>query len=133
MSRSKVFISYAAPDRDFAESLKPRLSQLLSEPDQVVEVVEAHAEGAGADMRKMIRSAIDEAASVVIVASPAGEASQWVNYEAGLADALGKRIVIVGRPGVNLGSSLMQRLAGEARVMEFDDSGGGRLAPLSCP
>jgi hypothetical protein len=134
MSSSKVFISYAAPDRDYAESLKPRLSQLLSEPDQTVEVVDAHrGVGGGDDWRRAIRTAIDEAGSVVIVASPAGDASQWVNYEAGLADALGKRIVIVGRPGADKGSVLMRRLAGEARVMEFDDSNGGHLAPMSCP
>jgi hypothetical protein len=41
---------------------------------------------------------------VVIIASDDSAASQWVNYEAGMATALGKPIVVVGRKGVGKGA-----------------------------
>ena len=81
--------------------------------------VQSHAK-AGSDVRKAIKTAMDGADTVVVVSSPHGDASQWVNYEAGLADALGKKLVIVGRGGMGK-SALIHRFANTAKVVEFDN------------
>ncbi len=52
------------------------------------------------DARQGIKRTISQADTVVIVWTPAGARSDWVNYEAGMADALGKRIIVV-RPDEN--------------------------------
>ncbi|HMV05927.1 MAG TPA: toll/interleukin-1 receptor domain-containing protein [Accumulibacter sp.] len=116
----KVFLSYAAQDRHFAEALKPQISELLQKHAQTLDVFDAHALASGEDFRKTVKDAMDAATAVVIVASPAGEASQWVNYEAGLADALGKDVVLVGRKGTTA-SSAFGRLLESARFVEVDD------------
>jgi ABC-type phosphate/phosphonate transport system ATPase subunit len=45
-----------------------------------------------------------------------------VSYEAGLADALGKNVVIVGRRGAGK-SDLLKRLSDTARFVEVDYTG----------
>ena len=117
----KVFLSYAAQDRSFAAALKPQISELLQKHAQTLDVFDAHALAAGEGFRKTDREAVDAATAVFIVASPAGEASQWLNYEAGLADALGKDVVLVGRKGT-IASSDFGRLLESARFVEVDDA-----------
>jgi hypothetical protein len=119
--KNRVFISYASQDRDFVERLKPELTKILSKKSQPLEIfdVQSHAK-VGSDVRKAIKTAMDRAGTVVVVSSPDGDASQWVNYEAGLADALGKKLVIVGRRGMRK-SALVNRFANTAKVIELDN------------
>lgn len=115
----KVFLSYANQDRDFAESIKPELTAILSAGQHEIDVFDVQSDlNPGEDWRQAIKSAIDDASTVVIVSSPASDTSQWVNYEAGMADALGKDIVIVGREGMAK-SALADRFQDSARFIEI--------------
>jgi ABC-type transport system involved in cytochrome bd biosynthesis fused ATPase/permease subunit len=119
----KVFLSYASKDRAFAESLKLKLNEFLPAQSQPLEVFDVQSNVTlGEDIRKAIKAAMDAASTVVIVSSPDGDASQWVNYEAGLADALGKKIVIVGRKGTGK-SALFHHFIDSAKFIEVDDGG----------
>lgn len=118
----KVFLSYASPDREFAQSLKPRLNKLLAADTESVDHFDLE-EGflAGADWRHGVRLAIGQATTVVVVTSPESELSDWVNYEVGLADALDKNLVIVGRRGSGH-SAFLDRVSSGARFIEVDES-----------
>src|SRR4051794_25067620 len=50
---------------------------------------------AGSNWRKQIREAIESASKFVVVWSDAADKSDWVNYETGMAEALGKPILVV--------------------------------------
>lgn len=115
----KVFLSYAAKDRELAESIKSRIKDLLALDAADADILDLESCVApGQDYRGAIKAAIDAASTVVIVASPNGDNSQWVNYEAGLADALGKEMVLVGRQGVKE-SALAGRFLDSARLVEL--------------
>lgn len=114
----KIFLSYAAQGCHFAEALKPQINEWLQQQAQTLEFFDAHALADGEDFRKAIRDAMDAASAVVLVASPAGEASQWVNYAAGLADALGKEVVVAGRKGATASSAFARLFA---RFVEVDE------------
>jgi len=121
--KQRVFISYAHQDRAFVETLKTRLGDILAEPVQALDVLDVQSSvGPGENIRDAIQSAMREASTVVIVSSPASDSSQWVSYEAGLADALGKDVVIVGRRGTGK-SDLLRRLVDTARFVEVDETG----------
>lgn len=117
----KVFLSYAAQDRAFARAIESRLGDLLaaSDPIDVVDVQASLPEGG--DARRAIRSAMNESDAVVIVESPDVERSPWVNYEAGMADALGKPVVFVGRKGSGK-SVVRQRFPESTRFIELDEA-----------
>ncbi len=90
-----IFISYAMGDR-------PRLKTVISElkargvVGESDKITEPHAVFIpGSSIRGALREAIQAASKVVVVWSGAAAESQWVNYEAGMAEALGKPIVVV--------------------------------------
>lgn len=121
--KQKVFISYAHQDRRFVEALKHRLGDILKEPLQSLDVFDVQFRiKAGENIRGAIQSAMREASTVVIVSSPDSDASPWVSYEAGLADALGKKVVVVGRKG-SCKSALLEQLFQTARFVEVDEKG----------
>jgi putative ribosome biogenesis GTPase RsgA len=118
--KHNVFISYASQDRKFAQQLKSRLAQILpSKPLEIVILDPQSDVSVGTDIRKTINDAMNAASTVVIVSSPHADHSEWVSYEAGLADALEKDVVIVGRKGTGK-SALLNRLD-SARFIEVDD------------
>ena len=117
----KVFLSYANQDRAFAQALKGRLDEFLPATAQPLDVFDEQLDlAAGGDMRKALKEALDAAGTVVIVSSPAADRSEWVNYEAGLADALGKDVIIVGRKGGGR-SAISRRFSDRATIIEMDD------------
>lgn len=90
-----IFLSYAIDD-------KPRIGQVLAELKSrgIVEahddvVVDSEVFAVGSDWRRQVRKAIEGASKFVVIWSVAAGKSEWVNYETGMAEALGKPILIV--------------------------------------
>lgn len=119
--KERVFLSYAPEDHAFAEAIKPKLGRFLNAPGGL-DIFDGLSDiKHGEDVRKALKSEMDAVSTVVIVASPAGDASQWVNYEAGLADALGKNVVIVNRKADAM-SALSQRFIDRTQLFSIDES-----------
>ena len=95
----KVFISYAHQDREFAENVMHALTAKGHFAPETVFSDLQHI-SAGEDTSRRVRSEIEAADAVVLVMSEHAATSPWINYEAGLADALGKKILVVGAKGV---------------------------------
>jgi TIR domain-containing protein len=90
-----VFLSYALADRP---QVKARLAGLKSTgtitknesiTDHSKIIMDSSAN------RNEIRKAIEKASRVIVIWSTSSAESAWVNYETGMADALGKKITIV--------------------------------------
>ncbi len=98
MSR-KVFVSYAARDRALIPAALEQLrhEKVFSSEDDIV--LDSKRDFGGEDFRQATRAAIDAADSVVVFWSPAAAESKWVNYELGMASALGKHVVVVTPQG----------------------------------
>jgi len=118
----KVFLSYASQDHAFAESVKSRIAEILSrESKEAVDVFDVRTDlVAGDDFRQSIKAAIELANTVVIVSSENADASPWVNYEVGLADAMGKNLVVVGKKGLD-DTALLRRFFDTARVIKIEN------------
>ncbi len=117
----KIFLSYSHTDRDFARRVEKRLKDLLKSKDQEFSVIdERRTISAGEDIRQSLKSAMDSATTVVFLASPDSAKSPWMNYEAGLADALGKRVVVVGQKGVGK-TELLRSFPSKVQWVELDD------------
>lgn len=99
--KQKVFLSFAANDRDRVEHVLSQLqkSELATvnfevnfEPEANEWNVEFHP---GEDFRANIRDRVQSANQVVVFWSADAATSQYVQYELGMADALDKPITIV--------------------------------------
>ena len=97
----RIFLSYAYQDRDLVQSVEEALREhkIVTAEDVIIVDPQKNVH-AGENIRELIKDAISSASKVVIIASNDSAASQWVNYEAGMATALGKPIVVIGRKGV---------------------------------
>ena len=95
---TKVFVSYAYQDKELAENAKHELATKGHLPADTV-FFDVQDISDGESIRQKLRSEIGEADAVVLVMSEHAEESQWINYEAGLADALGKKILVVATKG----------------------------------
>ena len=86
-----IFLSFPHRDRAVARAVEKELERLgLNAITVAVEV------SSGDSLRKSLRRAIERAdAMVLLIASPEAAAASWVGYEAGMADALGKRIIVL--------------------------------------
>ena len=96
---TKFFVSYSQQDEGRIDAIKHKLRQQGLYDDSNLTTVQHETPKFG-DIRKEIKRSISEADTVVIIWTPASANSSWVNYEAGMADALGKRIIVV-RPDQN--------------------------------
>lgn len=119
----KIFLSYAYQDRAIAERVEDHLRKhgLITTAD--VEILDPQ-KGlqARSNIREMIKAQIMAASRVVIITSPNSAQSQWVNYEAGMASALGKPIIaIVAHHGTGKTDFLTN--LGDVRTIEIDDAG----------
>lgn len=112
--KNKVFFSYASQDKQFAESAKRELEVRGYFPEDVV-FVDAQDIPMGGNIRDHLKSEMEESATVVLVVSKSATSSEWMNYEAGLADALGKNILVVGEEGAE-NDQLLASLADYQRV-----------------
>jgi putative ribosome biogenesis GTPase RsgA len=118
----KIFLSYAQQDREIVERIKSYLREhgVVTTPD--VEIFDPQrAIQAGDNFREVIKSEITAASKVVIITSPNSAQSQWVNYEAGMASALGKPIIVIGSGGV--GKSGFLEALGDVQTIDIKDAG----------
>jgi len=112
----KIFLSYASEDRHLVKDVLDTLRkhQLVSAKDVVF--LDSHDLTPGENFRRMIKEQISSASKVVIIASDHSAASEWVNYEAGMAAALDKPIVVLGRKGSGKSASLIRALPNVQRI-----------------
>lgn len=119
----KIFVSYAYQDRALAERVEEHLRKHGLVVTADVEILDPQKRiQAGGDIREMIKAQMMAASKVVFVTSPNSAQSQWVNYEAGMASALGKPIIaIVAHHGTRKADFLTS--LGDVRTIEIDDAG----------
>jgi uncharacterized protein YegP (UPF0339 family) len=119
VSRS-IFVSYADRDRVLVDHALRYLRQrgLVTPQDHVV--IDRDAFTAGTDLRKATQKAIDGADAVLVIWTPTAETSKWVNYELGMADALGKDVIAIAVHGnaADLPSGLHAKYVFEMPVPE---------------
>jgi nucleoside 2-deoxyribosyltransferase len=112
----RIFLSYVLQDRDLVDAVEQALREhkIVTAKDVVIVDQERDAPERenvtasrktrigsvrAADIRAKIKDQISSASKVVIIASNAAALSPWVNYEAGMAAALGKPIVVIRKKG----------------------------------
>ncbi len=97
---NKVFLFYFHEDAELAEAIEPRLQELLQLDSDSVDVFDAQSDiVVGENVRERVRGEMEAAEFVVVVFSSNSDRSDWQSYEMGMADELGKRVVIVGQKG----------------------------------
>ncbi len=90
-----VFLSYALADRPQVKSRVSglRSSGTITENESITDHSKVIMDSSAS--RSEVRKAIEKASRVVVMWSSRSAESEWVNYETGMADALGKKITIV--------------------------------------
>jgi hypothetical protein len=122
MSKSRtlnsVFISYADRDKSRVRKVigELKLRGVLSERDKVIDAKGLLVPGSNA--RDQVQKAIEDASKVIVIWSGAGAESAWVNYEAGMAEALGKPIFVVLGKGERSGLPID---LSDTQVIELED------------
>ncbi|MBM4385448.1 MAG: TIR domain-containing protein [Deltaproteobacteria bacterium] len=106
--RDRVFFSYSRNDQKLVESIARFLRKRGLLKGDAFTFDPAKDLSPGDDVRSAIREQIESANTVVVIATENSMRSSWVHYEAGLAGALGKRVLVVGPRGAGK-SALMQR------------------------
>ena len=91
----KVFLSYAYQDRGIAEQVSRLLEESGHDTDDMSFIDLRIDTKISDDIRKEIRQQMCSASNVVIIVTPNSAKSQWVNYEAGMASALDKPIILI--------------------------------------
>lgn len=117
----KIFLSYAYQDRDIAE----QVAELLKQHGHIDSDDESYIDPQvdtemGSDIRESIKRRMNSASKVVIIVTPNSAKSQWVNYEAGMASALGKQIILIGKKGAKDAEFVPSLVY--AHYIEIDDS-----------
>jgi len=92
---TNVFISYARVDAPRLDMILKSLiaSGIISEEDRILKEEDLPTKHGA--LREEVKRRIQSASKVIVVWGAASANSQWVNYEMGLADALGKPIIAV--------------------------------------
>jgi hypothetical protein len=91
MSKRKVFISHGLRDADLAGRVETALERLGLEAFNPAREMRP-----GEDWRKSIQAAIKGSDALIMLAvTPDYLTSSWVTYEAGVASALGKRVMVL--------------------------------------
>jgi hypothetical protein len=92
---AKIFISHALHDKDLVQGVKDALmkqglngSYVTDFPSQIDLTV-------GESFRDALRRWIMSADYFVLFWTEAAATSEWCNYEAGMAEALGKKVIVV--------------------------------------
>jgi hypothetical protein len=118
----KIFLSYAREDRGLVGAVQRALRKHGIAGNNVV-IMDPHQKlKAGSNVRKMIKDQISSASKVVIIGSENSANSVWVNYEAGMAAALGKPIVLVGKKGSGKTASMLKAV-GNVQFIQIEEKG----------
>lgn len=92
----KVFLSYAYQDRAIAQQAATLLKKHGHMDTDDMSFIDPQADSEmGDDVREAIKRQMRSASNVVIIATSNSAKSPWVNYEAGMASALGKPIILI--------------------------------------
>ncbi len=93
--RNTIFVSYAQQDRGRVRKVLKELlrKSLLEEKDVITDAIQNIS--SGSYIRDLIRKRIQSASKVILLWTEASAKSKWVNYEVGMAEALGKQIIVV--------------------------------------
>lgn len=121
MSKPSVFISYSRRDADLANSVAVALERLgfnALDPGRNLRP--------GDDWRKAIQAAIRRSEAVILVASPHSLTSSWSLYEAGMAEALGKKVMVL-LPNTHSAAELPADVASNA-IVDLDPEAPDRAA-----
>ena len=122
MSKRSVFLSYSLRDRDDANQLERALERLglqAFNPARELRV--------GEDWRKAIQAAIKKShALILLAATPQSAASSWMAYEMGMAEALGKPILVL-LPSKYPVTELPADVAA-GQILDFDPNAPDRAA-----
>lgn len=96
--QEKLFVSYAPEDRGYVDKALGKLERegVLSEPPVLIhDPVNDAPFIPGSSLRGALRNAIESASKVVLLWTADAAQSAHVNYEAGMADALDKPLIVV--------------------------------------
>jgi hypothetical protein len=122
MTKPSVFISSMQRDAGLAQRFEDALEHLGVEAFNAARELQP-----GADWRKAIRDAIKRSdALVMVVSAPQLAGSSWIGYEAGMADALGKRVMVLVPHQYPL-AELPADVA-SAQIVDFDPQAPERAA-----
>jgi hypothetical protein len=91
----KVFLSYASEDKEWAMQVLKHLRKKGVPGLDVPKNLDTPRFETGQDVRQRIRKEIESAKNILFIWTPNAAASDWVRYELGMADALGKQIFVV--------------------------------------
>jgi hypothetical protein len=113
----RIFVAHAHEDRILVPAVEHTLRErgivtakdTIMDPELEIDVRK--------NMREMIKDQISSASMVVIILSENSEGSGWVNYEAGMAAALEKPIIVAGR-GIGK-SRLFAKSLGDVEKVQF--------------
>lgn len=108
----RVFISYNAADRELVGSVMTWLRTSDLSPAEIADPVSSASRAE--DVRSVIQDSIASCDAMVVIWSRRAAESKWVQYELGMAQALGKRIVVLLAGGSP--SDLPQELADTQQV-----------------
>ena len=97
----KIFVSYSHRDQKCLEGLEKVLKDHGVVEGDEISIIDPFSQpfSVGENIREVIKKQIQSASKVVIIYTSNTESSQWVNYEVGMADALGKPVIVVGARG----------------------------------
>ena len=98
----KIFVSYSYEDRKYLDGLKEVLRTHGVIEGNETSIIDPFLKtiAVGENIRENIKKEIQSASKVIIIYTNNTEFSQWVNYEVGMADALGKPMVVVRPRGL---------------------------------
>ena len=119
----KIFVSYSHEDRKYLDGLKEVLQEHGIVEGDEVSIIDPFSGvfSAGKDIRESIKKEIQSASKVVIIYTSNTDASQWVNYEVGMANALDKPIIVVGARGS--GKTTLLSSLKHIHLIEVDEKG----------
>jgi nucleoside 2-deoxyribosyltransferase len=114
MSKPNVFISSSNRDAGLVERFEAALKHAgVNTSNPMRESTQ------GKDWRKSIQSAIKSADAVIVLAlAPQSLSASWTSYETGVAEALGKRVMLL-LPNRNSVAELPADFA-STQIVEFD-------------
>ncbi len=119
-----IFLSYARQDRRLLGAVRRALRKqgIVRANDVVIVRPHQSVKPGVTNVRKTIKEQISSASKVVMIATDHSANSMWVNYEVGMAAALEKPLVVVGKKGSGKTASMLKAF-GKAQSIEIEEAG----------